>query len=363
MLKEAVEKDFEVATELGCGADEPSNGSPAFPKDRFISEFLNHNGRDTVNLLQADNNSTNGLESEVTQGLVCHSKINNTRFLNKHFEAINRALLPGGTYVGCVETSEQFRARLIRQYPAALRYPYHLAHFIVKRLLPKLGITKRLYFRITKGKNRVISLPETLGRLISCGFEPLEYREIDGLTWYAVRKVRDPHYDMDPTYGLIVRLQRIGQNREPLTIYKLRTMHPYAEYLQDYMFRMNNLQDGGKINGDMRVTGWGRVLRKFWLDEMPMWWNYLKGDIKLVGVRPLSRQYFNLYPEEIQEYRTRFQPGLIPPFYSDMPETFDEIVESERRYLQAYEKRPIRTDITYLFTALYNIIVKRARSN
>ena len=313
-------------------------------------------------LTHASNEVSDQLPANSFESLICQSKINNTRFLNKHFEAINRALLPGGTYVGCVESYEQFRARLIRQYPAVLRHPYHLIHFVVKRLLPKLGITKRLYFRITKGKNRVISLPEVLGRLVSCGFEPLEYREIDGLTWYAARKVRDPHYDMDPSYGLIVRLRRIGRNRQPVTIYKLRTMHPYAEYLQDYVYRQNNLQEGGKFDNDMRVTQWGRVMRRFWLDEQPMWWNYLKGDIKLVGVRPLSRQYFNLYPEEMQEYRIRFKPGLIPPFYSDMPVTFEEIVESERRYLQAFERNPWRTDARYLVRALYNIIFKSARS-
>lgn len=362
MIKEAVEKEFEVTTELQGVTEEPASGCPVSLKNRFISEFMDPDLRGVVHLRQADNNATDGLDSGVTQGLACHSKINNTRFLNKHFEAINRALLPGGTYVGCVETYEQFRARLIRQYPAVLRYPYHLAHFIVKRLLPKLGITKRLYFRITKGKNRVISLPETLGRLVSCGFEPLEYREIDGLTWYAARKIRDPHYDMNPTYGLIARLQRIGQNREPVTIYKLRTMHPYAEYLQDYVYQQNNLQRGGKFRDDMRVTRWGSQLRRFWLDEMPMWWNYLKGDIKLVGIRPLSPQFFSLYPEEMQEYRTRFQPGLIPPFYSDMPETLEEIVESERRYLQAYERNPWRTDARYLARALWNILVRRARS-
>ncbi len=315
-----------------------------------------------VRLAPADNSESDRLKPESCDKVICDSKINNTRYLNKHFEAINRALLPGGTYAGCVESYEQFCTRLVRQYPAVLRYPYHLLHFILKRLFPKLNVTKRLYFYLTKGKNRVLPLPEVLGRLVSCGFEPVEYHQNDGLTWFTARKVRDPHYDMDPTYGPIVRLNRIGQHGKRLTIYKLRTMHPYAEYLQDYIYRRNNLQAGGKFDDDIRVTRWGRMMRRLWLDEQPMWWNYLRRDIKLVGVRPLSPQYFHLYPAQMQEYRSRFKPGLIPPFYSDMPVTFEEIVESERRYLQAYERNPWRTDARYLVRALYNIVIRRARS-
>jgi lipopolysaccharide/colanic/teichoic acid biosynthesis glycosyltransferase len=104
-------------------------------------------------------------------------------------------------------------------------------------------------------------------------------------------------------------------------------------------------------------------MRKCWLDELPMVINLLKGDMKLVGVRPLSRQYFGLYPPELQELRTRFKPGLIPPFYVDLPKTQEEIFDSERRYLEAYEKHPFATDLKYFFLVIYTIVFKRARSN
>jgi hypothetical protein len=65
----------------------------------------------------------------------------------------------------------------------------------------------------------------------------------------------------------------------------------------------------------------------------------------------------------MQEYRTRFKPGLIPPFYADLPVTFEEIVDSERRYLQQYEKNPFRTDVRYLVRVFKNIFVRRARSS
>ena len=85
--------------------------------------------------------------------------------------------------------------------------------------------------------------------------------------------------------------------------------------------------------------------------------------MKVVGVRPLSQQYFNLYSKELQEKRVKYRPGLIPPYYADLPETLEEIQESEMRYLEAYEKRPVRTQFTYFWKAIFNIIFRRARSS
>ena len=104
-------------------------------------------------------------------------------------------------------------------------------------------------------------------------------------------------------------------------------------------------------------------MRKFWLDELPMFFNLINGDMKLVGVRPLSKHYFNLYTEELKEKRLRFKPGLVPPFYVDLPRTLDEIMDSESRYLDAYAKNPLWTDVRYFFLAFWNIAFKHARSN
>ncbi|MFP4367443.1 MAG: sugar transferase [Bacteroidales bacterium] len=139
-------------------------------------------------------------------------------------------------------------------------------------------------------------------------------------------------------------------------------MHPYAEYLQDYIFENNNLDNGGKYKDDFRVTSVGRLMRALWIDELPMLFNLLKGDVKLVGVRPLSSNYFNLYDAELREKRIRFKPGLVPPFYADMPGTLEEIQQSELRYLQASEKSPFLTDLRYLRKAAWNIVIKKARS-
>jgi lipopolysaccharide/colanic/teichoic acid biosynthesis glycosyltransferase len=84
--------------------------------------------------------------------------------------------------------------------------------------------------------------------------------------------------------------------------------------------------------------------------------------MKLIGVRPLSKHYLSLYAEDLKELRTKVKPGLVPPFYADMPKTLEEVQDSERRYLNAYLKSPIGTDIKYFFKTFYNIVIKRVRS-
>jgi hypothetical protein len=139
-------------------------------------------------------------------------------------------------------------------------------------------------------------------------------------------------------------------------------MYPFAEYLQDYVHKRNNLENGGKFKDDFRVASSRRILRKLWIDEFPMFINVLRGELKIVGVRPLSQHYFNLYSKELQEKRIKYKPGLIPPFYADLPETLEEIQESEMRYLESYEKKPFRTQWRYFWKAWYNILFKKVRS-
>jgi lipopolysaccharide/colanic/teichoic acid biosynthesis glycosyltransferase len=233
---------------------------------------------------------------------------------------------------------------------------------MLKRVFPKWKPTRKIYFSITKGRNRVLSFTEILGRLNSCGFKPIDHVRIGYKTWFIAQKVSEPAFDMEPTYGVLVRLKRVGKDGELFDVYKMRTMHPYSEYIQDYVFEKNDLKEGGKFDNDFRITAWGKLFRKLWIDELPMFINFFKGEMKIIGVRPLSRHYFSLYPEDMQKLRTSVKPGLIPPFYADLPKTLDDVIESERQYIEAYREKPIRTDIKYFFKAMYNIFIKRARS-
>ena len=94
-----------------------------------------------------------------------------------------------------------------------------------------------------------------------------------------------------------------------------------------------------------------------------MFINFFKGELKLFGVRPLSPGYFRKYPHNLQKKRIKYKPGLVPPYYVDLPKKWDQILESEETYLDKYEKNPIITDIKYFFRAIYNITIKGNRSS
>tara|TARA_Y100001954_G_C15806499_1_gene602919 strand:- start:695 stop:1837 length:1143 start_codon:yes stop_codon:yes gene_type:complete len=289
-------------------------------------------------------------------------KINDIRYINKFFETINEALPHSGLLLGSVITYPTRRVTIFKKYPPILNKIIYFIDFIFSRVSPKLPFVKRLYFFLTKGKGRVMSRAETFGRLYSCGFEIVDEKIINNLLYFVARKIKKPHYDNNPTYGPLIRLDRVGKNQKKIKVYKLRTMHPFSEYLQEYIYNKNKLQEGGKIKNDFRVSPLGRIFRKFWIDEIPMLFNVLKGDIKLVGVRPLSEHFFSLYDEDLQKERIKHKPGFIPPYYVDLPTTMDEIMESERRYLDLYNKSPFLTDLKYFFIAFKNVLLKGARS-
>lgn len=289
-------------------------------------------------------------------------RLNDIQFINKFFEAVNAKLKQGGIFISWAETYSMRKERVLSKYPWGINYLVYTFDFLIKRVFPKLPVTKKIYFFLTRGQNRVLSMAETLGRLYSCGFEIVEEVFIGGRLFFVVRKIKEPAFDYHPTYGLVIRLKRLGKNGKIISVYKLRTMHAYSEYLQCYIYERNDLQEGGKFKDDFRVTTLGRIFRKFWLDELPMLINLIRGDLKIVGVRPLSQHYFDLYTDELKEKRIKYKPGLIPPFYVDLPKTLPEIIDSEMRYLLLYEKNPILTDFRYFWKAMWNIFFRHARS-
>lgn len=289
--------------------------------------------------------------------------INDIKRINKFFETVNSKLPQYGLYINCVLTNQLRKEKIMKKYPPLINGVFYFFYFIFMRLFPKLPVTKNFYFWVTNGYNRALSKAETFGRLYSCGFEVLDNAIINDRLYFVARKIQDPSFDYHPTYGPLIRLKRVGKNGKIIYVYKMRTMHPFSEYLQDYVYKMNDLEVGGKFKNDFRVSTTGRLMRKLWIDELPMLINLFRGDLKLVGVRPLSNHYFELYSEELRAKRIRTRPGLVPPFYADMPETLEEIQASENKYLDEYFRHPIWTDWKYFWKAMYNILVKRARSN
>lgn len=142
--------------------------------------------------------------------------------------------------------------------------------------------------------------------------------------------------------------ERIGLNSKPFTIYKFRSMSVDAE------------ADGPQLShaGDNRVTQWGQVMRKWRLDELPQFWNVLKGDMSLVGPRP-ERQYFiDKITERAPHYRhlLKVRPGITSwgqvkyGYASDL----DQMVQRLKFDILYIENMSLSLDIKIMF---YTVLV------
>jgi exopolysaccharide biosynthesis polyprenyl glycosylphosphotransferase len=110
--------------------------------------------------------------------------------------------------------------------------------------------------------------------------------------------------------AVLFKQTRIGLNGRIFTLYKFRTMIADAQERLSEVSHLNTMSGPVfKAKADPRITGVGRILRKFSLDELPQLWNVLKGDMSLVGPRPPI-------PEEVRSYhrwqrrRLSMKPGL-----------------------------------------------------
>ncbi len=296
--------------------------------------------------------------------LVDLTLLNDAKGINRRFCIVNQKLPDGGRYVCCYRPQEYIKSKILAKYPWGINWIVYTLYFFHKRVVPRLALTSRLYYDVTKGRKRMLSKTEVLGRLYYCGFEVDEIVPMGHIEYVFAHRHSQPYpQEQLKVYGPLIKLPRVCKNKEIKYFYKTRTMHPYAEYIQKYVFDSRGGMDiADKSNDDWRITTWGKFMRKYWLDELPMLINWFKGDVKLVGVRPLSRTMFDTYPKWLQDKRTLCKPGLIPPFYIDHPKTFDELFASEDKYLTEYLAHPFRTDCKYFFLTMKSILTRKTHS-
>ena len=107
------------------------------------------------------------------------------------------------------------------------------------------------------------------------------------------------------------RQQRSGLNGAPFEILKFRTMSTNAEQLQHELAAMNEMSGPVfKVTNDPRITRFGKWLRKYSLDELPQLFNVLRGDMSLVGPRPLPVDEVRRFSDLAHRRRLSVKPGL-----------------------------------------------------
>lgn len=136
---------------------------------------------------------------------------------------------------------------------------------------------------------------------------------------------------------IFYRQYRTGLNGKKFEIYKFRTMVKNAEGDQQRLSYLNEA-DGPvfKIRNDPRLTGVGKFLSHSGLDELPQIFNVLKGDMNLVGPRPLPVSEAKKIKKEVRVKRESIKPGVLSPWilngYHRL--SFDNWMESDVMYVE-----------------------------
>ena len=146
------------------------------------------------------------------------------------------------------------------------------------------------------------------------------------------------------------RQERIGYLGQPFWMYKFRTMYVNAE------------ENGPSLSSedDLRVTPFGRIMRKYRLDELPQFWNVLKGDISLVGPRPERKYFIDEIVKTAPYYYLlhNVRPGItsLGMVKYGYAASVDKMVERMEYDILYYENMSLTLDLTILIYTVKTVI-------
>lgn len=332
-----------------------------FDKNIVNELFENHHfskkAYATISFIKKENNiSTGNFLINVSDIL-----INDIKNINKYQRAIYKNTLNGGYVLIVYKDLEIYEAELLNEKTSIKRILNLINYFLFKRIIPKIRYLSSAYFILTKGKNKAISKAEVWGRLFHAGFEVVNEIVISGLSYCVARKAKTLSENPSPSYYPLIALNRVSLYGNIIKIHKIRSMYPYSEFLQKKVFEEGNMSSIGKADNDFRITKHGKIFRKYWIDELPQVIDWLRGEIKLVGIRAMSQHFFSLYPQEYKDLYFEVKPGIISPIFDEKTNGFPEIIKIEQTYLEDYLRSPFITDFKYFFITLKDIL-KGAKS-
>jgi len=164
--------------------------------------------------------------------------------------------------------------------------------------------------------------------------------------------------------NLIIKIECLGQYEQPIIIHKFRSMYLNSDRDFSDVSSRHGLDSLGKIINDPRITPIGKIMRRYFIDELPQFYDLNRGVISLVGIRPKTLDYWKKYPVDHMKRALKFKPGLfgVHYYYNNLRDSQD-FLQTEQEYLSRKEREnPERLDREYLRGILKNIFFKGLRS-
>lgn len=152
--------------------------------------------------------------------------------------------------------------------------------------------------------------------------------------------------------------KRIGKNGNTIRIYKFRTMHQNAEAMIENFTeeQMKEYKENYKLKDDPRITRVGKFLRKTSLDELPQILNILKGELSIIGPRPVVESELEKYGPNKSKFLS-VKPGLTGYWQANgrSTTTYEERIDMELYYV---ENRSLWLDTKLFFKTIISVIKK-----
>lgn len=144
---------------------------------------------------------------------------------------------------------------------------------------------------------------------------------------------------------IIFKQKRPGKNEKTFTLYKFRTMTDKRDI------------DGNLLPDEYRLTKFGKFLRSTSLDELPELINIIKGDMAIVGPRPLLVEYLPYYTEE-EKHRHDVRPGLtgLAQVNGRNLLEWDERLKKDLEYINSIS---VKNDLFIIFRTIINVIKRK----
>lgn len=146
---------------------------------------------------------------------------------------------------------------------------------------------------------------------------------------------------------IFFKQERIGKSEKSFMMWKIRSMVTNAEEIREELLEQSDVEGMFKMKEDPRVTKIGKFIRKHSLDELPQFWNVLKGDMSLVGPRPALREEVECYSDRAKN-RLSVKPGITGLWQVSGRSNvdFDTMIDLDLEYIT---KRSLWGDVVILF--------------